>query len=254
MKKFDVSACSSTNILFTKSGVFEFLQLAFREGFTSTIRSMIGDSYDATKVYRLWGVEITITAGPTTTITEGAVFYNDEFYLTDAATFLGSATFGVVTTQYTTNADPIDFSDGTPRNVCNIRKMAFGAAGGGDPLLANYIVDMPQKLVSNFVANAGDTTLTFQNDNFSIINASSATTLITLDTTRAYVGATHSIRFQAFSGADDFTFATVSGQAIIQVGTFLGITTDPCNILIRYLGVNSSTGDHTFLATLVSQG
>lgn len=136
MKKLTTTAITNSAQFFPKKGTLEFLQLAHREGFTELIKSLIGPSYNASTMYVLRGVVNSGTA-PTYTTTEGFVFFNGEFYLIDAASFTATgsdvAVFSIVTTQYTTDADPCTFSDTTTHNIHNIRKMQLtaGAAGSG---------------------------------------------------------------------------------------------------------------------------
>jgi len=145
MKKLDVSACTSSNILFTKSGTFEFLQLAFREIGDAAFKSLIGSDYDPTKMYRLVGAELTSTGADDYTVSEGYVFHNGEIYKVNAiggsgVNLSGRYTYLVpVRTQYNIYADPTDFSDGVQRDVHNIYEMEF--TNSDDPLNRNDVVD-----------------------------------------------------------------------------------------------------------------
>lgn len=139
MKKLSVTDITNSAQFFPKKGTLEFLQLAFREGFTEIIKSLIGSTYSASAVYILRGV---INSGtyPVYTTTEGVVFYDGEFFLTDATNFNAGSdvgVFSIIQTQYGTDADPCTFSDATTHNIHNIRKMQLtaGASGSG---LANY--------------------------------------------------------------------------------------------------------------------
>lgn len=152
MKKLDITPISNSAQFFPKKGTLEFLQLAFQEGFTELIKSLIGPAYSGTTVYVLRGVINSGTA-PTYTTTEGVVFYGGEFFLIDAASFTAGgsdvAVFSIVTTQYTTDADPCTFSDASTHNIHDIRKMQLtaGASGSG---LAN----LSQAFYMNFIIPA----------------------------------------------------------------------------------------------------
>lgn len=141
MKKLDYTPITNSAQFFPKKGTLAFLQLAFQEGFTEIIKSLIGPGYNATTMYVLRGVVNSGTL-PTYTTTEGVVFYGGEFFLIDAASFTATgsdvAVFSIVQTQYTTDADPCTFSDATTHNIHNIRKMQLtaGASGSG---LANIL-------------------------------------------------------------------------------------------------------------------
>jgi hypothetical protein len=145
MKKLDVSACTSTNILFTKSGTFEFLQLSYREICDGIIKGLIGNSYDSAKVYRLSGAELTNIGADDFTVSEGYVFHNGEIYKVDAVGGSGVNLSGLyiymipVRTQYNIYADPTDFSDGVQRDVHNIYEMEFTSSD--DPSDRNDVVD-----------------------------------------------------------------------------------------------------------------
>lgn len=140
MRKLDVSALSISNGMPLKSGPFTHLQLAYQEAIAQAIIGWIGSTYDATKVYRLSGVANT-GSGSNYIISAGAVFFNGEVYLVDAATFSISGSNvaeGTITITYFSGveADPQDFTDGVPRNIHQIRKIVYGAAlsgsGAGD--------------------------------------------------------------------------------------------------------------------------
>ena len=136
MKKLDVSAVSNSAQFFPKKGTLDFLQLAYQEGFTEIVKALIGPAYNPATVYVLSGVIDTGTH-PTYTTTGGCVFYAGEIFLIDAASFTASgsnvAVFSILQTQYTTDADPVTFSDTTTHNIHNIRKMQLtqGATGSG---------------------------------------------------------------------------------------------------------------------------
>lgn len=152
MKKLDVTPITNSAQFFPKKGTLEFLQLAFREGFTELIKSLIGPAYSTSTMYILRGVVDTGTH-PTYTTTEGVVFYNGEYFLIDAASFTATgadvAVFSIITTQYTTDADPCTFSDATTHNIHNIRKMQLtaGATGSG-------LADISQAFYMNFTIPA----------------------------------------------------------------------------------------------------
>lgn len=133
MKKLDVSAVTNAAQMKLKAGTLQFLQDANAEAFAALCLALIGSSYSASQVYVLWGC---INSGSTTDydISAGAIFYDGEIYLVDAATFslnANVAIFSPITTQYTTNADPMTFSDSSIHNIHNIRKMRIlgGATG-----------------------------------------------------------------------------------------------------------------------------
>lgn len=144
MRKVDLSAVSTSIGMPIKSGTIQHLQLAYQEALDALAKAAIGSTYDATKFYILYGC-VNSTSAPTFTISAGAIFYNGEIYLVDAVTFTaggGNTAVGTITTtQYTTNADPVEFTDGITRNVHNIRKIVFadGASGSGNVDFGNLL-------------------------------------------------------------------------------------------------------------------
>jgi hypothetical protein len=124
-----------------KSGTLDHLQAAYTEAIAETVKGLVGSNYNNGTMYILNGM---VNSGvfPTYNITAGSVFYNGEIYLVDAASFtLAGAQVAVckiVTTQFSgVNADAVTFSDLTPRNVHDIRKVVISAdlAGSG---ISNY--------------------------------------------------------------------------------------------------------------------
>jgi hypothetical protein len=92
-------------------------------------------------VYILYGPKLTDWSTPNFNASAGAAFYNGEVFLIDATSFSviagQTAIFQIAITQYTTNADPVTFTDGTLHNIHNIRKIAVlaGTPGSG---IADY--------------------------------------------------------------------------------------------------------------------
>lgn len=136
MKKLDVSAVTDSAQMKIKKGTLQFLQDANYEGFQAIVLASIGAAYDPAKVYALFGC-VNSGSGNNYNITAGAVFYAGEIYLVDAVSFATSGSnvgvFQAVTVQYTNNADPVTFTDGTVHNVHNNRKIRVieGASGSG---------------------------------------------------------------------------------------------------------------------------
>lgn len=136
MKKLDTSAITDSSQLKIKKGTLQFLQDANYEMFNAIVRGAIGASFDNSKVYILYGC-VNTGDGNSYNISEGAIFYQGEVYLVDAAIFNTSgasvAIFTQVTSQYTNNADPMTFSDSSVHNVHDIRKMVIssGVSGAG---------------------------------------------------------------------------------------------------------------------------
>lgn len=151
MRKIDVSAVTSSIGLPIKSGTLSHMQSAYQEALGALGKGLAGSSYDPTKVYVLNGC-VNSGSGSNYIISAGAVFFNNEVYLVDAATFTTSGAnvaVGVVTTSFFSDvtADPVEFTDGVLRNIHQIRKivMQAGLSGSG---AANFLdfIDVTRKL------------------------------------------------------------------------------------------------------------
>jgi hypothetical protein len=137
MKKVRTSDITTSIGMPIKSGTLDHIQSAYIESIDALAKSIIGEGYSTSKVYILYGCKATTAAG-VTTVTAGAVFANGEVYLVPAAslTVTGSNVIvGTVTTNFFTgvNADPVTFTDSTPRSVHEIRQMilSVGPSGSG---------------------------------------------------------------------------------------------------------------------------
>ncbi len=134
MKKLDLSPISPGISMYVKGGTLQFLQLAYQEALSELTTSQIGVNYDTTKAYVLNGC-INSGSGSNYIISAGSLFFNGEIYLVPAATFTitgSNVAEGIITiTQYITDADPTDYTDGIQRNVHDIRQMVFSPALSG---------------------------------------------------------------------------------------------------------------------------
>lgn len=130
MKILDVTPISSSAQMPIKKGTLQFLQDAYKEVINAILRGTIGGSYSASTYYILHGC-VNSGAGSNYVISSGAIFFNGEIYLVDAVTFTTTGgqvpVMNVVTTQYTTNADPVTFTNGVAYDVHDIRKIAISA-------------------------------------------------------------------------------------------------------------------------------
>lgn len=129
-----------------KQGTWEHLQQSYTEALDALVKSQIGSTYDATKVYILYGCIATGTDPGARTFTSGAVFYNGIVYLVPAASFTSSGSdvaIGTITTSYYADAkaDPVLFTDGSSHNVHEIKTMVIsaGVSGSGDADFDDWI-------------------------------------------------------------------------------------------------------------------
>lgn len=148
MRILDISPITDSAQFKMKKGTLQFLQDSHKETIATTIAALIGTAYDPTVLYVLSGC-INTGTGSSYIISEGAVFYNSEVYLVNASSFTLSgsnvALFTQVITQYTTNADPVTFTDTTIHNIHNIRRMQVGQG-----LAGSAIQDWSARSVLNF--------------------------------------------------------------------------------------------------------
>lgn len=127
MKKLDVSAISTSIAMPIKSGTLQFMQDAHKEALTAIIKNVV-QYPQADTIYILSGC---VNSGDLTAhnISAGTLYVNEEVYDFSGAIFtltgLQKAYARIETTQYTTNADPVAFTDGVSRNIHNIRKIVI---------------------------------------------------------------------------------------------------------------------------------
>jgi hypothetical protein len=143
MKRLSTTAITTGVAMPLKSGLLDFLQDAHKETTADLVANLLGFTPDADTVYILLGCVNSNTA-PTYNVSAGVVFYNGEIYDVPAFSFTTTGSNlpypNLVITQYTTNADPVEFTDGTPRNVCDIRKLVVTstATSTGFPIYDNW--------------------------------------------------------------------------------------------------------------------
>jgi hypothetical protein len=127
-----------------KAGVLEHLQNSYTELFQSLMKHISGLADSSSTAFVLYGCVNSGTA-PVYNITAGAIYYQGEIFLVDAAAFTAAVGAVVIieTTQYTAvdsggnqKGDPVLFSDLVSRNILNIRKIKFV---DGDNLTAGFI-------------------------------------------------------------------------------------------------------------------
>lgn len=141
MNILDITPITDASEFPVKKGTLQFLQNAYQQIVSATIQGLIGSAYDPAVIYVLYGCVNTGTF-PTYNVSSGAVFYNGEVFLVDAEAFTATGSnvgvFQIVTTQFTTDADPVTFTDTTVRNVHNIRKIQIVQGASGSSPLPDY--------------------------------------------------------------------------------------------------------------------
>jgi hypothetical protein len=124
MKILNISDISSSNAMPIKSGTLQFLQDAHKETIAGLVTNILPNPITGT-IYILSGC-VNSGTGSVYNISAGVIYYNGEIFNFDGISFtltgLEKAYARIQTTQYITNADPVQFTDGVNRNVHNIRK------------------------------------------------------------------------------------------------------------------------------------
>jgi hypothetical protein len=127
MKILKITDISSSNAMPIKAGTLQFLQDAHKETVAGLVSNLIPNA-DVNTIYILSGCQNS-TVAPIHTLSAGVLYYNGEIFNFDGATFtltgLQKAYARIETTQFITNADPVQFTDGVSRNVHNVRKIVI---------------------------------------------------------------------------------------------------------------------------------
>jgi hypothetical protein len=144
MKRLNTSFITSGIGMPIKAGTLDFLQDAHKETAQDILTSVLGFSPDTNTVYILSGCVNSNTA-PSYNVSAGVVYYNGEIFRVSAFTFTTTGTDqpypNIAITQYSTNADIVQFTDGTTRNVHDIRSFVVTATSTstGYPIYGNWL-------------------------------------------------------------------------------------------------------------------
>lgn len=132
LKTTDITSIAAMPI---KKGTLDFLFNELADMRKVLIQSM---AYNTQTAYILYGLKPTI-AGTSYSFSEGYVYYDSKIYFVPAATITVSGSnipvFKTNITSYTTNADPVLFSDGNTYNVHEIHNATISADVTGSGFL-----------------------------------------------------------------------------------------------------------------------
>ena len=239
MRKYNISYINAAAGAPLKSGSVEHLQLAHQETMAADIINQIGIEYDATKVYRLYGAQLTSGSGDYYTTSEGAVFYNGEVFLVDTVGGAGTNMpdyigMTISVSQYTTNADPVQFSDLTTHNIHDIRKMIY--CNNATPPVINvpydYITNYPYTYNAGNLNQADDiqygvtldgNTITFEKDKIITFNGGGTTSnTVTLNPTNAKQGAKVKVVAGLYEGSTVTYNASGGASVTVNGDSFVG--------------------------------
>jgi len=242
MKKLDLSSINSSNSFPLKEGTLDFLQLAYQEGLTAIANNLIGKA-DSTNGYILWGC-VNTGSGLNYVIPAGGIFYNDEIYLVDATTFTASsgnvAVANIGISQYTSNADPVTFTDGISRNVHNVRKIIFSDGTSGSGIFDFTALKTTGVGLKNDVEATlpSSYTVTFEQNKAVFFTSATVSTTITFDFTSAVPGTVVRLKW-SYGSSLSLTINTPTGSSIIKDSGVLANVSPANNLLyIIYLGKN----------------
>lgn len=252
MRKLDVSAISNTNGMPVKGGTLEHLQLAYQEALTALAKNIVGRNVDVTNAYILYGL---VNSGTSSSmnVSAGAVLFSGEVFLVDAFTLTvaTAAVASLSTSYYTTNADPVLFTDGVSRNVHQIRKIVFTDTTAGSGLFDfNNMLQTPLTLQNQVVsALPSSYTVYFKQNTAIFFSTAPNSTTITFDFTNAVPGTVVRLKW-TYGSAKTLTVNQPSGSTVIRDSGNLASVASANNLLYMiYLGVNEA-GNHEVSYTL----
>ena len=223
MKILDVTAVSDAAQIKIKKGTLKFIQDAHIEALRDLITALIGPSYNPDTIYVIKGL-VNSATHPSYTISPGTIFYQGEIFEVDAFSFsvTGSnvAVLSILTTQYTTDADPVTFTDLITYNVHNIRKIGISAGAYGSTF-ANYSeVNFIPFVIQPPITITGDGVLGGY-PNFVIPGISNTHPIL-------YVGS-YSVGDVSGGQSYSVTFPSIGAVDYVVSGSLLSGATDPAN-------------------------
>ena len=135
MKILDNSNITNTAQLPIKKGTIAFLQDSHKETVISLFKAMVGSTYNVLTPYVLFGLNDS-GSGLSHNISGGAIVILGEIFQVDAVAFTSAPGevpyLNSIVHQYTTDADPVTFTDLSVHDVHNIRKYEIVSATSGD--------------------------------------------------------------------------------------------------------------------------
>ncbi len=248
MKNLDLSAVSSTVGFPVKAGTLNFLQLAYQEVMNAIANNLLGARADSSGYYILFGC-VNSGSGSTFTISAGAIYYNGVAYLVPAASFTaagGQTAVGTIqTTQYTSNADAVLFTDGVSRNVHNISQIVFagGTSGSGNVDFANLkMCGLGLNVVTGSTFGSSYV-VKFDQDKTEEFTTASVDTTITFDFTNAVPGAVVRLKWTWGSGRTLTVTAGTGQTVLLDSGDLTKCASHTNTAYFLYAGKNTAGND-----------
>jgi hypothetical protein len=232
MKKLDLSAVSSTTQFPVKEGTLDFINLAYQEALTALANNLIGVKTDTANGYILYGC-LNTGSGLVYIISAGAIFFNGEVYLVPAASFTSPggqvAVCNLSVIQYTTNADPVVFTDGITRNVHNVRQIIIASAVSASGLFDFSVLRQTAIGLKND-----------EQDRASFFNSATANVAISFSFTDAVPGTVVRMKW-TFGAGLTLTINVPGGGTIIRdSGTLANVASANNLLYFIYLGKNEA--------------
>lgn len=200
----------------------DMLQDAYKDAFSDISKSLIGESYDPTVPYILWGCE---TTGPAF-VSTGAVFFNGEVFFVPqwnpgVGPVFPNVLIAAVLTSYSA-VDPVTFEDGSIHNIHNIRmcNLGYGLSGTGDiGDFTDFVrVNTTSVDYSSVGANIGTRTIEMERNKFVEFNGVGGAAVVTVDASKAISGRVVEFRTVTGTTGHSIDFTGASGTTTVAVG------------------------------------
>ena len=171
MRILSNTSITNTAQLPIKKGTIKFLQDAHKETVISVVKSMVGDTYNNLTPYVLFGL-VDSGSGLNHDISAGAMVILDMIYQVDAVAFTSASGevpyLNFVVNQYTTDADPVTFTDLSVHNVHNIEQFEIVSGTSGDILFSDLVYPTFDVATETARALSAESTLDSRCDLFAI--------------------------------------------------------------------------------------
>lgn len=252
MRKLKTSNITASAEFPVKEGTLQHMQLAYQEALNALALNVVGRNANQAVGYILYGCVNSGSSG-SMNVSAGAIYYNGEVFLVDAFTLAVSNTAvgSIATTYFSTNADPVTFTNGISYNVHEIRKIVFtnGASGSGI-FDFNDLLTTPLILRrNNQVALGSSYTVKFDQDLAVFFDSATVNSTFTFDFTNAVPGAVVRMKW-VFGAGKTLTINQPAGSLIIkESGDLANVASNTNIIYFLYIGVNGN-GNHEVSYTL----
>lgn len=264
MKEINSSYITTSALQPFKQGTWEHLQSAYQEALAALAQNMINGANPSTAFAIVYGCQLS-SSGGNYTVTQGAIWYNGKIYLVDAVGTTADPSGGdtricKISTTFLSaaNADPVTMTDGSTRNVHEIKKIVIE---NGTAATGGYIGEYDD-LIRLCGANPTSSTVASSGSNYDVTFEYSRTidfTAVTsggvtfdFDFTNAAVGSMQRFYMSlantdaiTLAGASDITFQVCEGATLTAYNNSSPIIktasgTEIAAVEMVYLGYNGS--------------